>query len=340
MLFSFLDKQLPKWSIGLDLGAEFVKFICLAKKGSRFQLMAHGEYERKNVEAIRAALQHPAIKSGDIRVSIEEPTLRVQKLDLPKVPQNEIDQVIAYSVKKTLKMALNEFQYRYYPIDESLGEKTDDRLKYIFLALENEKIEKRMVELKKLGFSQPSLLEPHINALSCCIEYNYSLKKEEAYGVIDIGRSGTNFSAVTSVGLVFNENLAGASIDAFALQLSREKQISLEEALEKLSSIIKGSDEIQKINDDLIRPIISRLCIKIQEAMDSFHVHFEKVPITKLLLTGGGSKFTALSSSLQSTFQIETSYLDPFKNLDKSRMKDTDFEKISHSFGVSVGLAL
>lgn len=338
MVANFWRVQAQKWSVGVDVGEEYIKLICLSTKERSYQLMAYGLFKRSDHHSIRSALRHPAIRTGDIRVSIQDPTTTIRKIELPLVPKQELPEVAKWAIRDALKAPFEDFVFRYHSV-QAACEKTDEKgSAHVFLALEKEKIEQRLIQLKKLGFVRPSIVEPHIHSLANTIGYNYEPEKKEQYALIDIGEALAFFSVVSAEGLLFARVLAGASVGAFISKISRDQGITLEEAEKQKTSILEPSTEQKP--DTIIRQFLSELCVKIQDSLDAFHLQYPKRPITQLLLAGGGSRLSNLRKHLEDTFQISASSLDPYQKIDTTRFDEENIDCNKERFGIALGLAL
>ncbi len=334
---SFLHDQAERWSIGLDLGADQVKFICLAHLKGTHELMAHGLFKRSNTDGIRAALRHPAIRNGDIRANVADPGIRIQKLDLPEVPESELDEIAKWAIKDQLENSLEEYLFRY---DRTGEVPTKTGVPYLVIAVPQRAIENLEKELKGLGIRRAHVIEPNIYALANSVLHNYEPQKDDRYAVIDLGKVQALFGVVSPHGLVNSRDLKGISGEILTQLLSSDRGVSLEEAERyKISEpdLLRGP---QAGNTEGLVQYLSRAAVEIQHSLDNYALLYPKDSITNILLTGGESCLKILSPYIQDTLKIPTRVLDPFRKVDISRFEKTNLDQTKALYGVAMGLAL
>lgn len=338
MFKSFLQKQTQRWSVGLDIGTDSVKLICLAPHQEQKQLMAHATFARNDVGSIKEALRQSAIKDSDLRVSIQDPSMKIKKLDLPDVPVDEVEEVIRWGMKDAVggDQSIEKYVFRHL----SLSAQMEQKLKpYLVFGLEADKIAERQSEVRKLGVGRIDILEPHIHALANSVQHSLKPENNQRVAVVDFGKSLPVFLVVSSEGLLFARNLNGVSGEALTMQICRTLQISFDEA-EKIKMGSGQNERNEKIPQETTRQFLSRVAIEIQNSLDSFMLQSQQFPVSQILVTGKGARFHYLREHLHDTLKIPTHFLNPFQNLDTSRFGAPEMEEIALNYGVALGLAL
>lgn len=339
MPFSFLNMRKERWSVGVDLGTEHIKVACLAKNEGHYQLMAHAFFKRENKEGIQEAFRHPEIRTGEIRVSIEDPTMKIRKVDLPQAPEEEMNEIVKWGLNDVLRESLENYLFRYYPLP---GEPSEKGKPYLVFAIQKEKLQQHLSALKELGLLRPQIIEPQIHALSLSVAYNYERTKEDCYALIDFGKSLTYFAVIFSDALLFCRPLGDISGEALTLQISRDLGINKEDAAHyKVSSVKANIPQTQAATlKDTMNHFFSKVSIEVQRSMDNYFVQFPNQPITHLLLTGGGAQLSGLVKHIEETLKVPTSLLETFQKIDITRFRSEDLEEKKHYYGVATGLAL
>ncbi len=291
------------WTVGVDLGSESVKIVCLAKKKNEYRLISYGLFHREHPELIRETLQHPNLKRANIRVALKDSMVKIRKLELPPAPPEDLDQMVKMAMSQNLPEPIASYILRYQPEQK------------IVLISEKKQIDEYLLELRQFGIVNPAILEPNSNTLVHAALYNHPLSNNQRYAIVDIGHSAARFSVVSEYGLVFGRNLSEASgADLLALQNADAKTALMQ--------------------------WLYKVAIEIQNSIENYQIQFPGVQVGELLLTGGISKFQGLSAYVQDTLKIKTGFLKAFQKINTSGFPHVLFEDLEQNYATAIGLAL
>lgn len=291
------------WTVGVDLGSESVKIVCLAKKKSEFHLVSYGVFYRQHPDLISETLQNPSLKRANVRVAMKDAMVKMKKLELPPAPPEDLEQMVKMAMSQNLPEPINHYILRYQPNQKMV------------LISEKKQIDEYLAELKQFGIINPAVLEPKTNTLVHTALYNHPLGDNQRYAIVDIGRSVALFSVVSESGLVFSRNLSEAS----GLDLSHQIKTNPQEGLFQW---------------------LYKVAIEIQNSIENYHLQFPELKVNELLLTGGASKLEGLSAYVQDSLKIKTGYLKTFQKINTSGFPQIAFEDLEQHYATAVGLAL
>lgn len=168
---------------------------------------------------------------------------------------------------------------------------------------------------------------------------NYDIEKEETVAVANVGASLTNIN-------VLKNNISGFTRDIFkggsqiTEEIQRQLHIDHEEA-EKIKVGTKVDTSSQPVIQDLLKTASESLAIEIGNSLDFFQSTSTYQKVSKLYLSGGGSKIKDFDIILQQQIGIPVEIANPFKRIESSE-KDFDVDylrEIGPIVAVGVGLA-
>jgi type IV pilus assembly protein PilM len=168
---------------------------------------------------------------------------------------------------------------------------------------------------------------------------NYEIEKEEAVAITNVGASITNIN-------ILKNNISGFTRDIFkggnqiTEEIQRQLHIDYEEA-EKIKVGSKVDMNSQPIIQNLLKTASESLAIEIGNSLDFFQSTTTYEKISKLYLSGGGSKIKDFDIILQQQIGIPVEIINPLKKIEYSE-KNFDIEyirEIGPIMAVGVGLA-
>jgi len=288
-LFSFTKKAAH--SIGIELGGHSIKMVETRASGGRVQLLSYGIVE------IPAALQGkasrdaaaiaPLIKellarcsssSADIYFSLSGPSVNLQRIKLPPMPEQDLPAAIRWQGKKYFPFALDEARVVYKKIGAT-GEAADNEL--IIAAAINKFLEQEFSLIEQAGYSVAG-----IDAVPFALQYAFQLisdqYQDKTVALLDVGAEGTTIAILRNGELQFAREIATGGNDftrvlmePFAVE-GKNFALSFEEAeaIKKRYGIPMGGG--QEVTPEglplsrimfIIRPVLERLST---EALRSF----------------------------------------------------------------------
>ncbi|MES2504572.1 MAG: pilus assembly protein PilM [Myxococcota bacterium] len=317
-----------KWSVGVDLGSESVKIVCLAQTGKTYNLVSYGMFYREHVEAIRETLSHPNLQKANLRVSIKDSLVKIRKLELPPAPADELTQMVQMALGQQLAGPIENYILRYQPLQKA-----------VFIA-ERKQVDDYLVELKQWGILNPAVVEPRLNSLALAALHNHPIQAGERLAIVDIGRGTALFAVVSNEGLLFGRNLSDADGEDLFKQIANRMGSSVEEVDRR-----KRADPafLTLQNPDAKEPIIQwlyKVAVEIQNSVENYELQFPNQKVTGLILAGGASKISGLSGYVQDTLKLSATYIDAFARVNTSGFPVENFGEQGHFYAAAVGLAL
>lgn len=324
-------------SIGFDVGNTGLKMVCLKNMGNGYRLMAHAELDATNISYMAKLIKKKPLKGAILRANIEDPSIKIRKVTIPKVPSQEKDEVVKWAAKDFLGGPVDEFVIRSLPfLDTGVGD--EDHIVYAAL---KSAVAKQTERLKGMGFYPLNVIEPTTVALAHAAQFVRGKQWEERTVLIDLGQLDCFFLILDEKGLLFSRPLGGVSGDALTKQIARNLGVSENEAetLKKNSSA--WSQETGKKIKNTFQHFFTRLEMEIERSMEIYFNLYPGLPVNSLLMTGGASGMHGLIDYLKENIKMSVNLFDPFQPLDLGIFsKDQKFEESRHSLATALGLAL
>lgn len=323
------------WSVGIDIGATNVKLVCLCKEQDHYRLMAHGFYPRKRLVSFKEIFEVAEMRQGEIRVNIEDPSLKIRKVDLPIVPTEELPEIIKWGLKDVLVDQVDNYLFRHQPLPATTaGGPSAEKQSFLVFALKKTSLESYRSFLQKMGVPAPNVIEPNVSGLFLGFRHCYPLLEGERFALIDMGSTFTHFMVFGREGVLFSRPLGGMAGESLTKQISRNLGVE-EERAEQL--------KIESQNGKLkttIAHFFSRGVLEIQRSIDAYGTQFPDKPVTKIYFTGGGSKLEGLLPFVESALQIPSAFYQPLQKTDCASFDNKALEDKMVYYGLAFGLAL
>jgi Tfp pilus assembly PilM family ATPase len=292
-----------KCSTGIDITSKDIKMVCLTVKDKQFQLTTQADLPLSDTTSISKVMSNPACRRGVVRFSLHDSSIKIRKITVPTVPQEELEEVIRWALKDALKTPVESHTLRYYPLSGA----PEKQQSYLAIAVERKRLQEQLIELQKRGISHPQWIEPSVQALANCINYNYEPNTTDRIAVIHLDDSLAYCMVVSYDNLIFYRTF----------------------------SRVSGSNQATDLTQ-----FFSLLMVEIQYSYENYLAQFKEQPITSVILSGEGANLPGLQQHVEETLQVPCQTLEAFKKIILTEQQRTELTEKQAQYGVAVGLAL
>ena len=359
-IFSDLVSSKSNTFVGIDIGSSYIKVAQLKKENGRILLETYGEialgpYEGQNgvagqltnleidklTSALNNLLTQSNVNATSAVVSVSSATSLIFILTLPYINKRELPGVIKNEARKYIPIPLSEVSLDWWMIptqenyhNEYEGSFKEDHTDVLVAAVRNEVVNRYNTVSKNLGIFKNIAFE--IETFSAI---RGSFKHELAsVMLLDFGASGVRMSIVEH-GVVrkFRAVNRGSAYLTSSLQKSFELDFVKAEALKR----DVGLDE-SHVNTEAYKIIstgTNYIFSEIQNVIFGFEKEYKK-PISKIILTGGGSQLKGFQNELESRYNINVTFADPFSKVVSPEFLGGILQEAGPEFTVAIGLAL
>ncbi|QQR81207.1 MAG: pilus assembly protein PilM [Deltaproteobacteria bacterium] len=292
--------------VGMDLGHTSVKMVRIKHKSSGMdeaqQWLFEGAVSTKNPEnvaAFRKFLRKHNLDHASVVCNIEDPSLKIRRVDLPKMPASDVPDAIRWQMRDVVDGPVNEFVVRYTVIEDYQNGDVK-KTAYVAYAIRKNIIQAQTDFLKKIGLDVVAI-EPTSVSLVAAFDRLEDWEEDQFYAIVDIGEVKSFFIVLNAGKLFFSRPLMS----------------------------VCGSAYRNMEND---KPGFYTQCaVEIQKSIDGFSLVFRRDKIDGLYLCGGGADIPEFCEALQQALAIPTKVLSPAQKL---TMKDG-----SCLYDTAIGLA-
>lgn len=325
--------------VGIDFGTKNIKVVRLKKNGPEYELLGYGIHKASEENKIKEFFNKHELDKGDIRINSNHISLKVRRVEIPAMSDEEIPEASKWSLKDVLSGNLDDYLFRVIKLPNSLN-KNENILLTVF-AIKKEITDSRIKHVKKFNLA-PTMLAPNISVLRLLVSKFDKEEKASQSLIVEIGNKLSLLGVIYNKFLLFSRLLPGISGEILTRNISRDLNVSLDEADEMKMKYDDKDKEQNVALANTISHFFSKITIEIQRSMDAFKLfEFEGVPdFSKLYLSGGGVYLSGLVKHLEDFLQIPATLLNPFLCVDTTRFKGSNLADRAALYTVACGLAM
>ncbi|MEJ2136329.1 MAG: pilus assembly protein PilM, partial [Desulfofustis sp.] len=164
--------------------------------------------------------------------------------------------------------------------------------------------------------------------------------KTENVALIDIGASKMNINIISKgMSVVARDIVVGSR--QLTERIMGQFDLEFEEA-EALKVGVTPAEDKEKELQEIFSSVCTQWILEIKKAIDLYHSNFSDAPLTRLVLSGGGSKVAGLTDYLNQETGIEVERFNPFAKMKSSKRKiDPEYlQQIGPEMAIASGIAI
>lgn len=343
----------------IDIGSSSVKILILDLSGANIKLLKTKLIElpetagEKKEGIIKTSLheflnQNPSIRN--VYVSISSPYVDIERLEFPKIPQEELKEAVRLRLKDKISYDLGEAIIDFIITDEYAKEDGAKEIIVMAAVTKRKDIDPILNILQELQLNITG-----INAipfgLANIIEYKKDIPPEETTALVEIGDKYSMVSLYKSNKLVFTRHIPISSsqiTDAMCGVLVSDKgriELTREEAENIKTKYGYPIDQTEILDGkimpnqvvSMIRPLLEHLANEIKRTFTYFSIELKGAIPKRIYLAGGGGRLKNLDKFLNLTLNINVQLLELPDNIKNDT--DEDNQSILSYLGM-IGCAL
>ena len=293
---------------------------------------------------IKRIMKSASFSSKNAYVSIPAFGGLITIVDLPEMPENEIDKAIRFEAHKYIPTAIDELVVSW----EVVGRKIVRKENVAAGSGEGEKMANNMLEVLLVVGSKERVLkyekmftDAQLKLMSVDIE-TFPLVRalvgndDGTFILADIGAYDCNIALVEKKVIRASRNI-DAGGNEITETIAKSMNIDFERAESLKVSERNFFSEDASMNFFTLDMIIN----EIGRIIESYRK--KQGPdknIDGIIVSGGTANMTGIANYFQSRLQIKTMIGNPFNRLSYDKKLETSLSRISNRFSVSIGLAL
>ena len=335
--------------IGIDIGSSSVKLVQLKDLKGSYQLLNVGiiplppeaivDNTLMDSSAIVGAIQNLVtslgIKVKDVACSISGNSVIIRKIILPAMPLEELEDQITWEAEQYIPFDINDVNMDFQILSPDSIDPS--KMNVLLVASKKDIINDYVAVFNESGLHL-SVVDVDSFAVQNAFEMNHDAGVEDVIALINIGASVMNINVIKSGVTLFTRDVQmGGNLCTEEIQKQMGLSSSEAESIKILAHEAHSDallDVLNKVNETISQ--------EIRRSLDFYNSTANDDRITKILLSGGGSKVYKLIEAITDKTGLTVEVINPFAKL-KYNEKDFDSEylqEIGPFMAVTVGLAI
>src|SRR3982750_2348349 len=336
---------------GLDVGSSSIKMVELEGKGTNLNLVSFG-YENlpgdtivdgqiMEMNVVSDVIQHlcrnHGVNAENVVTGVSGHSVIIKNIVLPPMSREELEESIDWHAEEHIPYDLSEVS-----LDYQVTAEDSESTHVLIAACKSERID-QVKQAIQLAGKQPVVIDVDTFALQNCYEVNYQPTDSQVVTLLNIGASTMNVNIVKGTRSLFTRDITiGGS--QFTDVLQRSLGLSYQQAEAIKRGVVTAADGIEeKSIEPLMHNVTELVANEIQKTFDFYRATTEeKVVVTKILISGGGSKLSGLAQDLSRRLELPVEVMNPFRNInvDSNKCDPAYLNEIMPDMAVAVGLAV
>ncbi len=321
---SFFNKILaPNHYVGIDIGTTSIKVAEIVRTGGSLYLKSYGilenyaHLERLNesiqtsnfklveeptAQLISILLQKTNMQPDYVSMSVPAFESFVALVNLPKMPEKEIDQALAYQAKQYIPLPLADTMLEWVNVGSD-----EKGLQILLIAVPKDEVS-RLVKTAQLAKLNLNSIE--LESISSARIFSTVLKG--IYMIIDMGGRLTSFSVVENSKLKFVEttDLGGGDLTQVISTGMGIDPFRAEE-LKRTYGILNNEADSGGISN-LMLPILGNIVAQITKTKKLYESN-HNITIDTIVLTGGSANLPGIIAYFEKEMQCKVIKGNPFE---------------------------
>ena len=342
--------------LAIDMGAGTLRaaeFEPTAEGGIRLlrfgvkPLGLEGSSERARPKALEKAANELFEEAGFSakRGMVAAPGFQVlsKPIRLPAIDKTKVAQLIKFEAQQNIPFPLEEAAWDHY----TMGMTKSGEVEVLLSALKSE-VADGMIKVAKAQGVNVELVDTAQAAMANAFRYNYD-DMEGCSMVLDIGAKTTHVLFFEGEKFFMRTiNIGANSItQEFAtetkMRFSQAEEIKLQKGLVGLGGAYDDpEDPHEAALSKIARQVMTRLHVQLNQTLQFWQKQQDGSNPVRVLLHGGAAIMPYLPEFLAEKLSMPIDYFNPFLGveIDQDTVDVADLEKVGHTFGRIVGLAI
>jgi len=344
-----LSSRKEQFPLGLDIGSHAIKICQVAKSGDDFKLVSLGSAKLPEGAVEDGILQEPEevaktittllsnlkIKEKKVAISISGYSVIVKKINLSVMEEKDLDDYIQTEVGQYIPFDIEDVYLDYQDLHTNTEDY--DRTDVMLVAAKKEVVDGYLSMLQSAGL-KVVIVDIGGFALENIYDANYSL--DENVALVDIGATKMSINIVSQgISVLARDVVVGSR--QLTDQIQNRFGITSDES-EGLKLGYEPVEEKQKDLDEIFASTCTQWALELKKAIDLYYTNNPDIALSKIILSGGGSRVQGLDQFFAEEIGLEVEILNPFikiqadsKNIDQEYLK-----YIGPEMAIALGLAI
>ncbi|RUM40848.1 MAG: pilus assembly protein PilM [Desulfocapsa sp.] len=335
--------------VGIDIGSHAIK-VCQLKRTDKAYAVVNlgsatlpegavddGTLNDPEVvgETIKELFKSLKIKKKKIGFSISGYSVIVKKVNLQVMDEEELEEHIQSEAEQYIPFDIDDVYLDFQ--DLKTNHEDEDRTEVMLVAAKKDIVDEYLEMFEEIDL-KPVIVDVDGFALENTYEYNYP--KDSNVALVDIGAAKMNINIISEgVSVVARDIVVGSRQLTEQIEATFDMDFQDAEAL-KLGHV--PAEDKQAEVEAIFSSTCTQWVLEIKKAVDLYHANHADAPLSRLVLSGGGSKVAGLLDFLADETELTVELFDPFNNMTVNSKKiDPDYLKsVGPEMAIATGIAI
>lgn len=352
--------------VGIDIGSSSVKVVQLRKKKGRAILETYGELAlgpyaglsvgqstnlpaEKIAEAIKDVLREANVTTISAGVSIPFKSSLVSLIDLPRVDQKQLQEMIPLEARKYIPVSVSEVTMDWWVVpseyddeldfvegvdeDNNRTHPTDRKVQVLVVSIHNDVLSTYGTIVKN------ALLSASFFEIEMFSTTRALLSGENSPVMIfDMGASSTKVY-ILERGVVKYSHIINKGSQEITVSISKGLNVTFDRAEHIKRNLGTSSPQEEKNVYEIISLTLDYIFSEANTVILNYQRKFNK-PVSRVILTGGGVAMKGVLELAKANFQTEVVTGDPFLKVEAPAFLEDVLKVTGLEFSTALGLAL
>jgi type IV pilus assembly protein PilM len=335
--------------VGIDIGSSSVKLVQLTEQKGIYHLVNVGILPLPSdaivdnslmdttsiVETIKDLTKSLGTKAKEAVCSISGNSVIIRKISLPAMTPEELEDQIAWEAEQYIPFDINDVNLDFEILESDLS--SSGKMTILLVASKKEIINEYVAVFNEAGLKLV-VIDVDSFAVQNVYEKNYTPSDSEVVALINIGASIMNLNVVKGGGSLFTRDVQMGG-NLYTEEIQRQFSLSSQDA--ERCKLTGDYPDTERLRDTIYR-MNETISQEIHRSLDFYNSTAEENKISRIYLSGGGSKVSMLLETLTHRLGLPVELLNPLKNI-KYNEKEFDpeyLQEIAPLVAVAAGLAM
>ncbi len=345
-------------AIGLDIGTSGVRAAELAFGKSGITLEKFGQVALPEgvvrdgevfdpdavTEAIKQLWAHTKFASKKVVIGVANQKVIVRQVDLPWAPLDELKGSLGFLVQDTIPMPVESALLDFYPLEDLTGDGGVKMVRGLLVAASREMVSSHLSAVQKAGL-QPEMVDltafAVLRALADMDDVGMGGQLE---ALVDVGARVTNVIVheggvprFVRILLMGGQDVTEAVVDRAGVSSAQATALKQEIGMQATGATMEAQ-AAGRVMDAAGQAFVDQ----VRGSLDYYTASSGSQPLSRLVLTGGGSRLIGLAERLAQATRVPVVPGNPFADLTvgKTGLSPEQLTFVEPLASVPVGLAL
>jgi type IV pilus assembly protein PilM len=333
----------------LDIGSSSVKAVQIREGKRGMELVAFGMEplvpqtivdgtimdQGAVVDAIRTLWGRLRLKQKDVAIAIAGHSVIIKKIAVPAMSPTDLREQIPYEAEHHIPFAKDDVEIDYEVMP---GHSPTGQLEVLLVAAKKEVVQDYVGVVRDASLV-PVVVDVAAFASENAYERNYDLAPGETVVLINIGAGISNINIIRNKSSMFTRDVTIGG-NAFTEEIQKQLNVSQDEAeAYKVGGSYDEHGVVPQEVERIIEGVGEVMAGEFQRSIDFFLATAADTNVTKVCLSGGTAKVTALHRAIEKRSRLTVEVVDSWRRVAIDPKLDMAYLG-AHSPEALVGLGL